>query len=153
MHYITLFDAGLRPLKVWVPAISFGFMVVTFLIARLRWKRFWPRLCFLLVTLWTLVTVCVVGWDYYSARDALISGQYQVVEGRVSGFHPMPARRHDHEHFTVNGVRFEYSHDSVSACFNDDAASGGPIREGLPVRVTYRGNCILRLEVANGKPN
>jgi hypothetical protein len=44
---------------------------------------------------------------------------------------------------------FCYSDYEVTAGFNNSASHGGPIREGLPVRVSYIGNTIVRLEVSN----
>jgi hypothetical protein len=34
--------------------------------------------------------------------------------------------------------------------FNNTSSHGGPIREGLPVRVSYVGNTILKLEIRSG---
>jgi hypothetical protein len=64
----------------------------------------------------------------------------------------MPITGHSMESFVVRGVRFEYSDNVSTAGFNNTTSHGGPIREGLPVRVWYRGNEILRLDVAKG-PN
>ena len=50
--------------------------------------------------------------------------------------------------FSVAGRRFSYSDYVVTAGFRQTTAHGGPIREGLRVRVTHAGNTILRLEVA-----
>jgi len=60
----------------------------------------------------------------------------------------MPYTGHQDETFTVNGVRFSYSDFGVTCGFNNSASHGGPIREGLQVRIHYVGNAILRLEVA-----
>ncbi len=81
-------------------------------------------------------------WDYHR-------GHYEVVEGTVSNFHPMPYQGHDEESFSVSGVGFSYSdYIGDSSCFNRTASHGGPIREGLRVRVAYVDDCILRLDVA-----
>jgi hypothetical protein len=65
----------------------------------------------------------------------LAEGRYSVVEGPVANFVPMPYEGHADESFTVNS-----------------ASHGGPIREGLDVRISFvrvsYGNLILRLEVA-----
>jgi hypothetical protein len=60
-----------------------------------------------------------------------------VVEDVVENFHPMPSGGHDTERFDVAGVHFEYSHWNVSQGFNQDVTAGGPIRQGLYVRVHY----------------
>jgi hypothetical protein len=49
----------------------------------------------------------------------------------------MPSGGHDTERFDVAGVHFEYSHWNVSQGFNQDVTAGGPIREGLYVRIHY----------------
>jgi hypothetical protein len=71
----------------------------------------------------------------------------RVVEGRVENFHPMPSGGHDTERFDVGDVHFEYSHWSVSQGFNQDVTVGGPIREGLYVRIRY----VDRPPLANGR--
>jgi len=60
-----------------------------------------------------------------------------VVEGLIEHFHPMPSGGHDTERFDVAGVHFEYSHWNMSQGFNQDVTAGGPIREGLYVRIHY----------------
>ena len=71
-----------------------------------------------------------------------------MVEGRVQHFHPMPWSGHDEESFDVNGVKFWYSDFITNGGFNNSASHGGPIREGLPVRICHNGDKIMRLEVA-----
>jgi hypothetical protein len=84
------------------------------------------------------------------AKDAFVRGQYSVVEGAISDFHTMPYSGHQMETFVVKDVQFSYSDYVIVPCFNNSASHGGPIRQGLRVRVAYSGDCILRLEVASG---
>jgi hypothetical protein len=79
---------------------------------------------------------------------ALREGNCGVVTGEVTQFHPMPETGHDKESFVVDGRRFEYSDFIVSPGFNNTSSHGGPIREGLKVRIHHSGNDILRLEIA-----
>ena len=86
--------------------------------------------------------------DYRAASSARQDNSAQVVEGVVTDFKPMPAAGHAMESFCVSGVCFRYSDYVVTAGFNQTSSHGGPIRDGLPVRVTYIGNTIVKLEVA-----
>lgn len=86
---------------------------------------------------------------YARAKQSYMHGQYSVVEGIVTDFHPMPYSGHQMETFSVNGVQFSYSDYVIVPCFNNTASHGGPIRQGLHVRIAYSGDCILRLEVAS----
>lgn len=88
---------------------------------------------------------------YSRAKKDYLNGKYAVAEGTVSNFHPMPSSGHGEETFSVNGVRFSYSDYVIVPCFNKTASHGGPMHEGLRVRIAYSGNCILRLEVANAQ--
>ena len=97
--------------------------------------------------LWTVVTFALTYPDYQTLVNAVDSGQINVVEGKVSDFKAMPLSGHAMERFCVSGVCFEYSDYVVTAGFNNTSSHGGPIREGLPVRVIYVGNCIAKLEV------
>lgn len=70
-----------------------------------------------------------------------------MVQGYVTNFRPMPYEGHQDECFSVQSETFCYSDYGITAGFNNSASHGGPIREGLPVRVSYVGNTIVRLEV------
>lgn len=85
---------------------------------------------------------------YARAKNTYVQGQYSTVEGIVTNFHPMPYSGHQDESFSVNGVQFSYSDFVLVPCFNNAASHGGPIHEGLRVRIAYSGNCILKLEIS-----
>jgi hypothetical protein len=86
--------------------------------------------------------------QYVQCKRWSESRDYSLVEGTVTNFHPMPKSGHDTERFTVEGVKFEYSDFDLSkGGFNNTASHGGPIREGLPVRIAYRDGRILKLEI------
>jgi hypothetical protein len=97
---------------------------------------------------WTLFAFGSTYGEYRSLRGAMASGQAQVVEGVVEDFVPMPPEGHALESFTVGGHHFAYSDYFETGAFNQTASHGGPIRAGLPVRVTFVGDDIVRLEVA-----
>jgi hypothetical protein len=117
--------------------------------------------CFLaFAVVWTLSIFGTTFSQYLTAKNALNDGRYDVVEGRITDFIPMPDTGHSKEYvlgrsccsskesFIVGGQRFSYSDFIVTSGFHNTASHGGPIREGLYVRVSYLGNLILRLEVA-----
>jgi hypothetical protein len=88
---------------------------------------------------------------YARAKDAYVQGQYSMVEGTVTNFHPMPYSGHQNETFFVNGMQFSYSDYVLVPCFNNTSSHAGPIHEGLRVRIAYSGNCILKLEVSQSR--
>ena len=79
--------------------------------------------------------------------DAQTQARIRVVEGSVTSFRPMPAGGHALERFCVDGQCFEYSDWQLQRGFNTSVARGGPIREGLPVRITHVDGAILKLEI------
>ncbi|MGD1097093.1 MAG: hypothetical protein ABSB35_34545 [Bryobacteraceae bacterium] len=81
------------------------------------------------------------------ALTAFEGGQYSVVEGVVTDFHPMPYEGHHDECFSVATQRFCYSDYAVTPGFRNSASHGGPIRAGLRVCVAYSFGTILRLEI------
>jgi hypothetical protein len=85
---------------------------------------------------------------YQRAAETLKAGNFQVAEGPVTGFVPMPYEGHAMESFTVRGHTFRYSDYILTPGFHNTTSHGGPIREGLNVRVSFVNNLILRLEVA-----
>lgn len=74
-------------------------------------------------------------------------GRTDLVEGKVVHFSPMPYEGHRNESFEVQGRRFEYSDYSLAAGFSTTRSHGGPIHEGIRVKIWCEGNTIIRLEV------
>lgn len=111
-------------------------------------QRF-PFFLLLFGLLWMQLTGLSLYTQYDAMRQAMEKGKVSVVEGKVIDFSPMPVLGHKKEHFCVSGSQtcFEYSDYEVTPGFNITNAHGGPIKQGLPVRVTYRDNVILKLEL------
>jgi len=132
-----------------------AFLVVVALIStfawlarRNRWFQ-WGTAYALAVTGLILFVVSLTGSviEYKQLHHAYNSGRYSLVEGLVDNFSPMPFEGHQAECFAVNGVRFCYSDYDRTAGFNQTSSHGGPIRQGVRVRIAYLGNHILRLEL------
>ena len=105
-----------------------------------------------LSVLWSIVAFLSTFKEYVALHTAYRRSQFSVVEGRVTNFRPMPYEGHQDECFSVQSHTFCYSDFEVTAGFNNSASHGGPIHQGLPVRVSYIGNKIVRLEVGTDSP-
>jgi hypothetical protein len=77
---------------------------------------------------------------------AVEAGRYQVIEGFVSNFAPQFGSGRKPESFTVSGIRFSYSQSDPSISFRWTFGNGGPIQDGMHVRIEYVGARIVRLE-------
>src|SRR5689334_21528282 len=97
--------------------------------------------------LWSGVAFSTTFREYVALHSAYGRSQFSVVEGRVTNFRPMPHEGHQPECFSVQSQTFCYSDYEVTAGFNNSTSHGGPIRDGLPVRVSYICKTIVRLEV------
>ena len=120
---------------------------------RFKWAQpHWLFAVFCLV--FGFLWVSVVGFSTInadsSAYSAYRNGEYQTVEGIVTDFHPMPYEGHQDECFSVADQRFCYSDYEIAPGFHNATSHGGPIRAGLPVRISYRDSRILKLEVPKG---
>jgi hypothetical protein len=82
-----------------------------------------------------------------AARDAR-TGNCTIAEGKVEAFLPEPAAGHGRrETFSVNGTNFSYSAYASTLGFHRSMFQGGPIRQGLQVRICHQNGVILRLDV------
>lgn len=86
--------------------------------------------------------------SFLKLRSAYVSGKSVVVEGVVQNFLLAPTLGPARESFSVNGISFSYNALDDTPCFHDAPLHGGPIREGLDVRIHYYEGCIQRLEVS-----
>jgi hypothetical protein len=162
MGYRTVFEVSVSTLPWWIPLL--GLVVaaigIFFFFNGRRTPRSAGRMAFgvyaiVFGALITVVTLFVIRRDYCGIRGAYASHRYSVVEGRVEDFVPMPPGGHRDESFSVGGMRFSYSGYTVTPCFHQTAVQGGPIRDGINIRVFYIGGCIVRLDVRmrNGRNN
>jgi hypothetical protein len=161
MEYQTVFDIAIEGYKSWsFPATGLLWVAggVVAIVLRKRYPGWWRKHpgasnlfafgFFGFAVLWTVIAFISTYGQYSTLTKAANSNRTLVVEGIVTKFSPMPASGHAMERFCVSGTCFEYSDFTVTAGFNNTASHGGPIREGLQVRVTHVGNSILKLEVA-----
>jgi hypothetical protein len=163
MPYITVFEITQKAFEWWWPAVGIAFVVIGAVLV-----RFGPKLdrytsgipariigwfFIIFASGWTLLSFTLMYSTYREYSDAYRIGRYNVVEGVVEDFRPMPYEGHQEECFRVRNQRFCYSDYELSPGFNQSASHGGPIRAGLPVRIAYyeddedAGDHILRLEV------
>lgn len=117
------------------------------------WQQAYAIFLLLFSILWTVVVFFATLLPYLSARSACEGGRCAVVEGRVEQFKATPSLGPDQkdEGFVVQGVEFKYSDYLVKPGFRRMSSHGGPIREGLQVRIHYANGQILKLEVADSE--
>ena len=170
MPYNTVFEITQKPFEWWWSAFGLIFVAVGVIVILFgphlnpwsSWKQKGLRFAVkpqyvgwffvIFASSWTLLAFASTYSSYRESRDAYQRGRYSVVEGFVEDFHPMPYAGHQLECFKVQKERFCYSDYVVSPTFNQSVSHGGPMREGLPVRIAYYeddnfNGHILRLEV------
>ncbi len=159
MDYLVVFDAaeqGFRYSLLFCLSATVGmatgiiWLVVDRRYARRRW---WLRRVGPYLWLGCLATILSVGLgkslhDQRQLADALRKGEYEIVEGEVVDFVPMPYDGGARESFVVGGHRYDYSDWEATAGFNNTQSHGGPIRQGVRVRIADVGGEIARLEIA-----
>jgi hypothetical protein len=155
-QYQLVFDLSQKGFQWWFPAFGLIFVVAGCIILAIGRRKHWPfrrRFVgyFMLVFAWSGLAFVSMYADYRALHSAYENHDFSVVEGSVTNFRPMPYEGHKDECFSVGSETFCYSDYDVGAGFNNSSSHGGPIREGLPVRVSYIGNTIVRLEVRNDK--
>jgi hypothetical protein len=141
----------------WFPAFGLIFVLIGLCLPWLTrnqilrgpiWMLPWFPVAWLsFAVFWTVTAFFAIGYQYLHDRYTLNSGEAKYVEGVVENFVPMPYTGHADESFTVNGVTFSYSDYGVTPGFNNTASHGGPIKQGLYVRIWYVGDDILKLEI------
>ena len=84
--------------------------------------------------------------EYHKAKKALETGDYQLSEGTVTDYVPMPPEGHSIESFKIGNTSFKYGSGWGSIVFKSEW-NHGYIRNGSQVRISYKGEDILRVEV------
>jgi hypothetical protein len=147
-EYTTVFDITQKGFDWWFPAFGLIFIFLgPIVVRRNKARNKWAFFFVIFASLWSLLSFSSMYPRYRNLQRAYQAQQYLVVEGPVEDFDPMPWAGHQDECFSVQRVRFCYSDFGPTPGFNNTSSHGGPMRAGLPVRVSYFGNTILRLEI------
>lgn len=140
--------------SVWQVGILFlGGLFILWLGKRRARPAFVPGVGYFLCVAAVLFAAFEVGSYFLDRRGKvrlLNNGRCSVIEGVVTDFHPMPASGHAMESFEIAGQKFTYSDYVLTPCFNNTTSHGGPIREGLAVKIWYSENCIMRITTSHG---
>lgn len=157
--YQVVFDVGREGYRAW--SLVWGLVLFTAVgTGWILWRRSYPGpggkwtqrvtpYAFLLVTVSATVIANVTAYlEYRGLVEGLRTGNYRLVVGRVEQFDPMPWEGHKNESFVIDGHRYSYSDYDGSAGFNRTSSHGGPIRQGLSVRIADIHGVIARLEIA-----
>ncbi len=90
--------------------------------------------------------------EHAACLEAVRDGSARVLEGVVTDFHPLTSvwQRPALESFSVDGVTFRYPLLAQGCGFHRTEIEGGPIRDGMKVRLLEWHGQILRLEVDAG---
>jgi hypothetical protein len=154
MPYQPVFDISQKGFDWWFPGLGLGLTILgviqIWIGHRKHWtgaKRWFGYVYVAFGAFWTLSVFSSTHSEYDRLHQAYRDGHYATVEGRVEDFRPMPYEGHQDECFSVQTVRFCYSNYEVTPGFNNATSHGGPVRAGLPVRVSYIGGNIIRLEI------
>ena len=169
MQYTTVFDISQQNFYGWAFFLSIagGIAVVSVLLSRMiehgyvapikGWSKkasVWFGYVICVFFLFTGGIMAKISYDDYAyLLSTLEQGQALVVQGCVQDFSPKLIKgRGELERFRVRGVLFEYSGSDLSPGFQQTAFKGGPIHEGLHVRISYVNKIILKLEVSAQQP-
>jgi hypothetical protein len=156
MGYHTAFDVTRVGFQWWIPALIFIFASLLGTIgwglktsADSRYKGLLFQFVGGIGIVGALVFFIGIYAEYHSAMKALATHDYSVAEGVVTDFVPMPPGGHSTESFRIGDVRFRYGAGWGSTVFNSEWNTGF-LRDGVRARITYRGEDILKVEIAAG---
>lgn len=91
-----------------------------------------------------------VFYSYAASVHALKAGSCQIAEGPIANFHPQNImQKGDSEHFVVSGHEFRYDNDNLGGGgLRSSKSFRVPLRDGLYVKIWYRGGIICRLDAS-----
>ncbi|MBJ2148259.1 hypothetical protein JC606_18030 [Vibrio sp. IB15] len=95
----------------------------------------------------SMITYYFVIVEYDSIMDKYRLGNVFVTSGIVTNVKYI-TKDGGQESFDINGYTFKYSHNELSSFFNKTKQIGGPIKNGIPVRVTHYYGHIIKLEIS-----
>jgi hypothetical protein len=155
-QYKTVFDILEHGSFGWLfPVIAlmeFALVVLAFTLiykGRIPDFKSWRTLYFFMafVLIFGLFASYTSSLRYTRFKTILMSNEASFVEGDITNFRPSPYFSKQPESFTVQNVTFSYHDNIETEGFNNRTSQGGPIHNGIHVRIWYLGNVILKLQI------
>jgi len=105
------------------------------------------------VIVWVVIALIAQLYMHSKIVGAYNRGKYQIVEGYVENFDPMPYSGHANESFEINGIAFSYSDYNKHPGYHNAKSHGGVIKgNGQHLKIGYvylnktYGNIIVYIE-------
>jgi len=101
----------------------------------------------------TLLSGCSTFSKTKEAKLSSLDNTCTLIEGKVVNFKPRASEGGQNEKFKVNNITFEYSDYVFTGGFNNTASHGGPIYEGLKVRLCYFDRSNPNAYISRSRPD
>jgi len=150
MNYVTIFEIAKQDFPWWFVSlglIAFCIGLIVFFFVPLLRAKFVAAAFMILGLGWSLLSYSSARRQFTSYHASYAKGNFSVIEGKVENFVPMLPNGHSAERFTLGRIKFSYAEGIITPCFHHTQPHGGPMRDGLQVRISYVDDCILKLEV------
>jgi LPXTG-motif cell wall-anchored protein len=128
--YQVAFDLAQKSSQWWFPAVGLILLIAGAVMIWLGRRKHWPlsRRVFgyfmaVLACVWSAFAFSRTYGEYASLRSDYRKGQFSIVEGQVTNFHPMPYESHQDERFSVQAQTFCYSDYVITGGFRNTASA------------------------------
>ena len=151
IEYFNIQNSSFFSFDLFKPILFIGITIITLIIVMLKAK---PKNIKIIISIFLLFAISLFYGvlsinikEYKILKNRYRNKEYNIVEGYVFEFEPMPYSGKKYEKFKVEDIEFEYSDFRSTYAFNKTKSHGGPIDEGVYVKIYYTEGIIGR----NGK--
>lgn len=155
--YHLAYDIAQSGFDVW-PALLVAWIITALLALEVRYpfipyisppfaQKTMRLLVFFIVLSVTIIGTCYSIYSYWSVLQAIKNQRVSKIEGIVTKFRASATI----ERFCVQDTCFAYPTSLTNVGFRQLSSNGGPIHEGLNVRVIFIGDIITHLETMESR--
>lgn len=147
---VVLYDVARTSYVEWRELLTSIVIVILGALVVLREERRYRFGGIFLIAIGLSFLVLGTGASAIQHRDLVMrlrSGKYENVEGAITDFSPGSFDGHVQERFTVAGHRYTFSSAKSMAGYHDVQGAGGPLGDGVRVRIADVNGMIARFEL------
>lgn len=131
--------------------LSISFLLLVAVLFYLKVRHLWKKML-MIIPVFTIIGVIglsvsgyYTGKEYRELKKVILNNEHSVIEGPVADFISQSDTGLIPESFTVDGVSFSYYDNKSSSAFHESSINGGPLKDGLKVRIFYYEKKIIGL--------